>query len=175
MSSTSREPAGAERDGTSQAGRALAALDPGYVSVDERTSGELLAFARLRQGAHSTTMPAASRDHPHAPRRDLPRSQRHRPDLPEVADAMREAALRYHGNPASQHDAGRRAGGPRAGPPSHRRRSSAARTTGMDADQLIFTSGGTESNNLALAWPPSAPGPAGGRPAPPARRRPTAD
>ncbi|HTN91160.1 MAG TPA: baseplate J/gp47 family protein [Sorangium sp.] len=46
MSSTSREPAGAERDGTSQAGRALAALDPGYVSVDERTSAELLSFAR---------------------------------------------------------------------------------------------------------------------------------
>ncbi|AGP37775.1 baseplate J/gp47 family protein [Sorangium cellulosum] len=46
MSSTSREPAGAERDGTSQAGRALAALDPGHVSVDERTSAELLSFAR---------------------------------------------------------------------------------------------------------------------------------
>ncbi|WP_428307310.1 cysteine desulfurase family protein [Lacipirellula sp.] len=72
------------------------------------------------------------------------------PLLPEVADAMREASLRYRGNPASQHDAGR-----------HTRRALAqarvriaeilgARTTGMDADQLIFTSGGTESNNLAL-------------------------
>lgn len=46
MSSTWKEPAGAERDGTNQAGRALAALDPGYVSVDERTSGDLLSFAR---------------------------------------------------------------------------------------------------------------------------------
>ncbi|APR88500.1 hypothetical protein A7982_13849 [Minicystis rosea] len=46
MSSTSKEPASGERDGTSQAGRALAALDPGYVSVDERTSAELLSFAR---------------------------------------------------------------------------------------------------------------------------------
>lgn len=46
MSSTPKEPEGAPRDGTSQAGRALAALDPGYVSVDERTSGDLLAFAR---------------------------------------------------------------------------------------------------------------------------------
>ncbi|XXT24938.1 baseplate J/gp47 family protein [Sorangium sp. So ce429] len=46
MSSTWKEPEGAERDGTSQAGRALAALAPGYVSVDERTSEDLLAFAR---------------------------------------------------------------------------------------------------------------------------------
>lgn len=35
-----------ERDGTSQAGRVLAALDPAYVSVDERTVEELVAFAR---------------------------------------------------------------------------------------------------------------------------------
>jgi cysteine desulfurase len=72
------------------------------------------------------------------------------PILPEVADAMREAALRYHGNPASQHDAGRQA---RRALEQARVRIAeiiGARTTGMDADQLIFTSGGTESNNLAL-------------------------
>jgi cysteine desulfurase len=72
------------------------------------------------------------------------------PILPEVADAMREAALRYHGNPASQHDAGRQA---RRALEQARIRIAeilGARTTGMDADQLIFTSGGTESNNLAL-------------------------
>ncbi len=72
------------------------------------------------------------------------------PILPEVADAVREAALRYHGNPASQHDAGRQA---RRALEQARVRIAeilGARTTGMDADQLIFTSGGTESNNLAI-------------------------
>ena len=34
------------RDGTSQAGRMQPALDPDYVSVDERTIQDLLAFAR---------------------------------------------------------------------------------------------------------------------------------
>ncbi len=72
------------------------------------------------------------------------------PVLPEAADAVRDAALRYGGNPASQHEAGRTA----------RRALEAARTrigellgaqvAGMDADRVIFTSGGTESNNLAL-------------------------
>ena len=72
------------------------------------------------------------------------------PILPEVAEAVREASLRYHGNPASQHDAGRQA---RRALEQARIRIAeilGARTTGMDADQLIFTSGGTESNNLAL-------------------------
>ncbi|MBA4107523.1 MAG: cysteine desulfurase [Pirellula sp.] len=72
------------------------------------------------------------------------------PILPEVADAVREAALRYHGNPASQHDAGRQA---RRALEQARVRIAeilGARTAGMDADQLIFTSGGTESNNLAI-------------------------
>src|SRR5690349_19530884 len=35
-----------ERDGTSQAGRALEALEPSYIPVDERTPAELLEFAR---------------------------------------------------------------------------------------------------------------------------------
>ncbi len=35
-----------QRDGTSQAARAQPALDPGYVSVDERSPADLLAFAR---------------------------------------------------------------------------------------------------------------------------------
>lgn len=72
------------------------------------------------------------------------------PILPEVADAVREAALRYHGNPASQHDAGRQA---RRALEQARVRIAeilGARTAGMDADQLIFTSGGTESNSLAI-------------------------
>jgi hypothetical protein len=43
MSSTPNKP---ERDGTSQAARVLGALDPGYVSVDERTIEDLVAFSR---------------------------------------------------------------------------------------------------------------------------------
>ncbi|HEX6962640.1 MAG TPA: cysteine desulfurase family protein [Lacipirellula sp.] len=72
------------------------------------------------------------------------------PILPEVADAVREAALRYPGNPASQHELGRQA---RRALEAARTRIGeilGARTAGMDADQVIFTSGGTESNNLAL-------------------------
>lgn len=69
---------------------------------------------------------------------------------PEVAAAMTAAALEFPANPASQHQAGRAA----------RRRLETARletlrlfggkTSGMEADRLIFTSGGTEANNLAL-------------------------
>ncbi len=72
------------------------------------------------------------------------------PTLPEVADAVREAALRFPGNPASQHELGRQA---RRAVEAARERIGeilGVRTTGMDADQVIFTSGGTESNNLAL-------------------------
>jgi cysteine desulfurase len=72
------------------------------------------------------------------------------PILPEVADAVRDAELRYPGNPASQHELGRQA---RRALEAARNRIGellGARTTGMDADQVIFTSGGTESNNLAL-------------------------
>ncbi|MEN1680289.1 MAG: cysteine desulfurase family protein [Planctomycetota bacterium] len=72
------------------------------------------------------------------------------PVLPAAADAVRDAMLRLPGNPGSQHAAGRTA----------RRELEAAReriltllgaqTDGLDADRLLFTSGGTESNNLAL-------------------------
>ena len=67
-----------------------------------------------------------------------------------VAEAMYQAALCGFANPASQHQPGQFA----------RRRLEQARTelalmvglktTGMNADRLIFTSGGTESNNLAI-------------------------
>ncbi len=72
------------------------------------------------------------------------------PILPEVAEAVRDAALRYGGNPASQHEPGRQA---RRALETARTRIGeilGASTEGMDADQIIFTSGGTESNNLAL-------------------------
>ncbi|NUQ74172.1 MAG: baseplate J/gp47 family protein [Polyangiaceae bacterium] len=45
MASDLKEPEATPRDGTSQAGRVLVALDPGYVSVDERRVEDLLAFA----------------------------------------------------------------------------------------------------------------------------------
>ena len=46
MPSQPRPATAIERDGTSQADRALPALDPGYVAVDERGLSELLSFAR---------------------------------------------------------------------------------------------------------------------------------
>lgn len=46
MPSKPKYPDFAERDGTSQDARALAALDPGYAVVDERTPEDLLEFVR---------------------------------------------------------------------------------------------------------------------------------
>lgn len=72
------------------------------------------------------------------------------PLLPEVADAVYEASLRYHANPGSQHESGRQA---RRALEEARCRVGellGARTTGMNADRIIFTSGGTEAANLAL-------------------------
>lgn len=72
------------------------------------------------------------------------------PIAPEVAQAMAEAYAAGYLNPASQHRPGQRA----------RRRLDDARdtilnllggeTTRFASDRLIFTSGGTEANNLAL-------------------------
>lgn len=69
---------------------------------------------------------------------------------PRVAEAMLAAWRDFPGNSASQHSTGRRA----------RRRLEEAREaigemlgakmSGMDADRVIFTSGGTEANNLAI-------------------------
>ena len=72
------------------------------------------------------------------------------PMLPAVADAIREASLRYVGNPESQHEAGRQA---RRALENARERIGeilGARTTGRNPDRIFFTSGGTEANNLAL-------------------------
>ncbi|MBX3434692.1 MAG: cysteine desulfurase [Pirellulales bacterium] len=72
------------------------------------------------------------------------------PVLPAVAAAMHEAQLRFPGNPASQHALGRDA---RRAVEDARRRIGelvGARVGGMDADRVVFTSGGTEANNLAL-------------------------
>ncbi|MCA9259629.1 MAG: aminotransferase class V-fold PLP-dependent enzyme, partial [Planctomycetales bacterium] len=72
------------------------------------------------------------------------------PIAPEVADAVRDAALSYPGNPASQHRAGREAR--RALDDAKERIGEllGARIGGPQGDRIILTSGGTEANNLAL-------------------------
>ena len=67
------------------------------------------------------------------------------PVLPEVLDAMLPYLREHFGNPSSDHAPGRRA---RAA--VERARESVARLLGADADEIVFTSGGTESNNLAI-------------------------
>lgn len=80
------------------------------------------------------------------------------PIAPAVAVAMADAWATVPGNPASQHRFGRQA--------RHRLEEAregiaqllGAKTTGMDADRLIFTSGGTEANYLALRGLAAKPG-----------------
>ena len=72
------------------------------------------------------------------------------PLLPEVAEAMAQCDRAGYANPASQHHAGRR-----ARQVLEEAREEIAALLGADlqsahADQLVFTSGGTEANNLAL-------------------------
>jgi cysteine desulfurase len=67
------------------------------------------------------------------------------PLLPAVWEAMRPFAGDVFGNPASAHAAGRRA---RRG--LEDARESVAALLGAFADEVIFTSGATEANNLAL-------------------------
>ena len=69
---------------------------------------------------------------------------------PRVVEAMARAWQKCGANPASQHEPGRQA---RRTLEEAREGIAAllgAKTSGMDADQVIFTSGGTEANNLAL-------------------------
>jgi cysteine desulfurase len=65
---------------------------------------------------------------------------------PAVAAAMHECLTREFGNPSSLHAAGRRA---RA--LVEAARAAVAARVGASSERLIFTSGATESNNLALA------------------------
>lgn len=67
------------------------------------------------------------------------------PVLPEVADAMRPYMTEIFGNPSSVHSYGQEA--------KHaldESRDTVARIIGADASEVYFTSGGTESDNLAL-------------------------
>src|SRR5688500_6653542 len=66
------------------------------------------------------------------------------PPLPEVVDAMRDAALNAWGNPASVHATGRAA---RA--VVEEARAAVAELTGTDPRDVTFTASGTEANNLA--------------------------
>jgi cysteine desulfurase len=68
------------------------------------------------------------------------------PPHPDVLRAMNEAAETAWANPSSVHAAGRRA---RAC--IEAAREAAARLLDVDAHDVVFTSGGTEANNLALA------------------------
>lgn len=76
------------------------------------------------------------------------------PPLPEVLDAMREAATTAWGNPSSIHGDGRAA---RA--IVEDARAAVGALTGFDARDVTFTAGGTEANNLAVraAFEGSAP------------------
>jgi cysteine desulfurase len=67
------------------------------------------------------------------------------PVLPEVWKAMRPYQTDVYGNPASAHHAGRRA---RQALEDARERT--ASLLGAHADEVIFTSGATEANNLAI-------------------------
>jgi cysteine desulfurase len=67
------------------------------------------------------------------------------PLRPEVLDAMLPYLREHHGNPSSTHVFGKR-----AHDAVEHARSQLAGLLGCDADELIFTSGGTESNNLAI-------------------------
>jgi cysteine desulfurase len=67
------------------------------------------------------------------------------PLLPEVVDAMLPYLHEHFGNPSSRHLYGRR-----THDAIERARSDVAALINSHADEIIFTSGGTEANNLAI-------------------------
>jgi len=68
------------------------------------------------------------------------------PVLPEVFDAMRPYWLEAFGNPSSAHHSGQRARSA-----VERARASVAELLHCSPKEIVFTSGGTESDNLALS------------------------
>lgn len=70
--------------------------------------------------------------------------------LPEVVEVMREAHSAGYANPASQHQSGQRARRALEGARERITKLLGGETTGRTPERLVFTSGGTESNNLAL-------------------------
>jgi cysteine desulfurase len=78
------------------------------------------------------------------------------PLRPEVLDAMLPYLMEHHGNPSSIHASGRRA---RQG--LDEAREQIAQALGAKPREIVFTAGGTESDNLAVkgvAWGASARG-----------------
>jgi cysteine desulfurase len=69
---------------------------------------------------------------------------------PRVAEAMAQCRAAGLMNPASQHEFGRRARRALEEAREGIGQLLGARTSGLDADRVLFTSGGTESNNLAI-------------------------
>ena len=67
------------------------------------------------------------------------------PIAPEVVEVMRPYLTEHFGNPSSQHWAGAPAKAA-----VERARAQVAALLGCDADEVVFTSGGSESNNHAL-------------------------
>jgi cysteine desulfurase len=67
------------------------------------------------------------------------------PVRPEVLEAMMPFLTRWFGNPSSHHTVGEAAAGALADA-----RARVARVVGMRASDVVFTSGGTEANNLAV-------------------------
>jgi len=67
------------------------------------------------------------------------------PLLPEVFDAMRPYLLENFGNASSIHQQGQRARGA-----VDKARAAVARLFNVKSSEIVFTSGGTESDNLAL-------------------------
>ncbi|HZF24921.1 MAG TPA: aminotransferase class V-fold PLP-dependent enzyme [Steroidobacteraceae bacterium] len=67
------------------------------------------------------------------------------PLLPDVVDAMLPYLHEHFGNPSSRHLYGRR-----THDAIERARTEVAALIGSDPDEIIFTSGGTEANNLAI-------------------------
>jgi cysteine desulfurase len=73
------------------------------------------------------------------------------PLLPEVAEALDAAHRAGYANPASQHAAGRRARRALEDARVQIGRILGAEVDSLRPDRVIFTSGGTEANNLAVA------------------------
>lgn len=67
------------------------------------------------------------------------------PLRPEVLEALEKALREENGNPSSVHRIGLRAEAA-----LRRARETVARALGAEPDEIVFTSGGTESNNMAI-------------------------
>src|SRR5258708_3915499 len=86
------------------------------------------------------------------------------PPDPAVIEAVARALAEDFGNASSVHHFGQRAKAL-----LDEARSSVAELIGAEPAEIVFTSGGTESDNFALRRPAAAPGPAAARASSPRR------